>query len=178
MDQALQDKQVLFLEHYARTGIVAAACRASGVTRQEYKRWCEDDEDFEELAQDAREDALDDAELELRQRGVEGSKEPVIWQGMPVYKRDPETGDIELDDNFEKVPLTITVKSDKLLQLYMQGNRQRYRDKTELALTDGAGGPPKMAATVQIIGADGKPVDASTMFTDQKASTDGESEDS
>lgn len=79
---ATDTQKQAFLDEYARTGIVADACRAAGISRPTYVRWRDTDEEFRIAFLDAQEDAADAAESELRRRAIEGVvREKVIGSG-------------------------------------------------------------------------------------------------
>lgn len=66
------DKQK-FLDHLAKTGVVAEALAAAGIkTRPTIIRWRETDEQFAAAYNDALADAADSLEAEARRRAVEG----------------------------------------------------------------------------------------------------------
>lgn len=145
-------KQEAFLEAYEKVGIVGPACQKAGVGRSTYYYWRESDEEFAQKAADAYQLAVDVAELELRNRAVEGIDEIVMYRGEPVWKRDPSTGEIMLDKDFEPIPLTIRRRSDKLLETYMKANRHRYRDKSSVEVSGPEGGPVETKAiTVEYV---------------------------
>lgn len=156
-------KKLKFLEVYAKCGIVQPACTAAGIGRTTYKRWRygegeehQPDPDFVIACQDAYEAAVDEGEMELRERGIHGTEEPVLFRGEPVWKRDPNTGDVLLDDNFNAVPFTIRRRSDRLLELYTKAHRPQYKEKSEVALTGADGGAVKTEHTVTYVLPPGK----------------------
>lgn len=152
--------KVAFIEEFAEHGVIAKACRAIGIARSRYRKWIEEDEVFDTLHKDAREDAVDEGEFELRQRGVVGVEEPVFYQGLPVWKRDPESGEVMRDEETgEQVQLTVRKTSDRLLELYLKANRKaKYGDKTTHEHVGEGGGPIK--ATITFVDAeDGRPAE-------------------
>ncbi|KFH18415.1 hypothetical protein ELZ19_06790 [Brucella abortus] len=165
LDTELMDaRKTAFLEAYARTGVIGDGCRAAGVSRSTYKRWRygskatgeEPDEEFDRACQDALDCAVDDAELELRRRAVEGVEEVMTYRGEPVWRRDPATGEVLLDDDFNPIPFTISRRSDKLLEVYVKAHRAQYRDKGSLELGGMGGGPIEQAVTVRYVLPDGR----------------------
>lgn len=149
--------KVSFIEEFSNHGVVAQACRVIGISRSRYRKWMEEDEVFAILHKDAREDAIDQGEMELRRRAVEGHVEPVLFHGSPVWKRDPQSGEILYDDDGEPVPLTVRKISDRLLEIYLKANRKaKYGDKTTHEHVGEGGGPIK--ATITFVDADeGRP---------------------
>lgn len=125
-----EKRQDLFLKAYSKCGIVGHACDAVGISRSTVHQWRDTDQEFKKRMLAAHEDALDLAELELRRRGIEGVEEPVIFSGKVVYKRDPYTGEIIVDDDGQPIPLTINRRSDRLLEVFMQAKRPEYNRKS------------------------------------------------
>lgn len=144
-----------FLEVYAQVGEIQPACNAATISRTTYQRWCKEDEEFAQACVDAKLASVDAAVVELRTRGVEGVEEVVLYKGEPVWKRDPDTGDIMLDDELRPVPFTRRVRSDRLLEVYVKAHRREYRDKGELALTGADGGPVNHSIEVTFVDSDG-----------------------
>ena len=149
-------KQSAFLQAYSLSGVIGTACQAVSVSRSTVRKWREDDEQFEERFQDAFENAIDPVEEELRKRAMLGFEKPVIYQGVPMWRRDPLTGEVLLDDNFEPIPLTEPVQNNDLLKLYIAANRGKYNPKTTLE-HQGPGGTSLLPRTidVQFVKADG-----------------------
>jgi len=150
-------RQAAFLQAYSLTGVIGTACQAVGVSRTTVRKWREDDEVFEERFADAFEDAVDPVEEELRKRAMLGFEKPVIYQGMPMWRRDPLTGEVLLDDDFNPIPLTEPVQNNDLLKLYIAANRGKYNPKTTLE-HQGPGGTSLTPRKVQVVfvKADGK----------------------
>ena len=121
-----------FVEAYAANAAsIAPACAAAGVCRSTYKRWRNEDPEFDARLDEAYEAAVDEAEAEVRRRGVDGWEEPVVHKGAVMYRLDPFTGLPALGDDFEPVPLTVNRRSDRMLELYVRANRAGYRDRGE-----------------------------------------------
>jgi hypothetical protein len=109
-----------FLGTLAKDGIVAVACRKSGVSVAAAYEHRKNDAAFALAWDDALEAAVDKAEQELYRRGVLGVKEPVYYQGV--------------------VAGHVLRYSDGLLQAYLKAKRRReFGDKTEIT---GASGSP------------------------------------
>lgn len=124
MSKAKQNK---FLKELGQHGIVGRALKTVNATRQDYDNWCNDG-DFKARSAWAIEDAVDFAEDILRQRAVDGLPEEILYKGQPVYKRDPDTGELLLDaETGAPQPLTIKRRSDDLLKFYLQANRNKYQ---------------------------------------------------
>ena len=152
LDTELMDsRKVKFLEAYAQTGIIGPACDGAGISRTTYKNWRNADEDFDLACADAFEAAVDAAELELRTRAVEGVEEPILYKGEPVWRRDPDTGAVLLDKEFNPIPFTVHRKSDRLLEVYTKAHRKVYSDKVSLEHTGKDGAPIDQKVTVQYV---------------------------
>lgn len=145
-----------FLEAYALTGVIGPACDAVGISRSCYQRWRREDGDFDAACADAFDAAVDAAELELRTRGVEGVEEVVLYKGEPVWRRDPHTGHVLLDDEFNPIPFTIHRRSDRLLEVYAKAHRPVYREKSGVELTGKDGMPLVTDITVKYVLPDGR----------------------
>ncbi len=125
-----------FVEAYAANAAsIAPACLAAGVSRSTYKRWRRDDPDFDAHLEEAYQEAVDEAEAEVRHRGVHGVEESVIHKGELMYQTDPISGVLVLDDDFMPVVLTVNRKSDRMLELYVKANRADYRDRRDTRVT-------------------------------------------
>lgn len=134
----------------ARHGTQRMAAKAAGVCRSTISNWLAEDEDFRKAMHDAKEDHVDTALEAIYERGVVGDEQLVFHQGEPIAKRDPDTGEKMLDDDFEVIYWTRTVKSDQLLLAFAKAHRQEYRDKGELALTGPDGGPVKTDQNITV----------------------------
>ncbi len=133
MDDGLREVlQGLYLRAYALNGIIQPACDAAGISRSTMYRWKEEYGDFARACDDALQAAVDAAELELRTRAVGGVEEPVLYKGEPVWRRDPVTGAVFLDEDFNPVPFVVHRRSDRLLEVYMKGHRKLYSDRQQL----------------------------------------------
>lgn len=141
--------QARFLRSFAKHGVVGPALREVDVDRATLDLWRQDDA-FEARMAEALEDAVDEAEAELRRRAVHGTVRLLFHQGSPIWKRDPATGEVLLDDNFEPIAYTENERSDALLALYMKANRTKYADKSKVEL-GGPGGAPLQVITQYVL---------------------------
>lgn len=146
-------QQDLFLKAYAKRGIIREGLEAAGIDRALLRQW-EEDEDFQARMADAREDAVDSAEGELVRRAVEGNVNILFHAGAPIWMRDPATGEVLLDDDFNPIPYCEREYSDSLLALYLKANRRKYGDKSSVELS-GPGGSPLNIVTTYVL-PDGK----------------------
>lgn len=150
----LTDTQTRFLDHYAKNGVVQHALDHVHLHRSVLKDWRRNPQ-FVEALNEAREASVELAEGELRRRAV-GYEENLIFQGSVVYQRDPATGDLLLDDNFEPIPFKVKKHSDRLLEVFMKANDPKYNDKTRVEHTGEDGGPIKGELTVKYVMPEGK----------------------
>lgn len=134
-----------FISHLADSGNVAEAARRIGISRwlaYDWKRKSTDgtalvminmDADsqlpFHEAWDAALEEAADDIEAEVHRRAVKGFEEPVVHQGEQCFVRDPETGELERDENGRPVPLTVRKYSDRMLEILIKARKpERFRE--------------------------------------------------
>ena len=104
-----------FLEAFAETGIMRAACEAVGVSRATIWHWQEHDADFGAAYQQARALADDALRKEIHRRGVEGIEKPVFWKGQQVA--------------------TVREYSDTLLIFQAKARMPEYRDQSKIEHT-------------------------------------------
>lgn len=119
-----------FLTAFRASGNVKRSLNTIKEHRSTLRKWLKEDEDFRknfmEIERDWFEERLDDADDECFRRAVTGVPEPVVYKGMIVYELD-ENGEYLLDDNFEKIPVTVRKTSDTALGLYLKCNHPRYK---------------------------------------------------
>lgn len=90
MATAAQTKRIrkkgrnLFLKSLASTGNVGLSVEAAGIGRSTVYEWREKDGTFAKEWDTALADASDVLEAEARRRAVEGTQEPVFYQGVKV----------------------------------------------------------------------------------------------
>lgn len=108
----LEGVKLAYCQELARTGAPLSAAHSVGWTRRTLSKEKKEDPVFREAISEASRIAGERILLELSNRAYNGEETPAINQGMPIYKRDPKTGDIELDDNFEPIVLVYR-KHDK-----------------------------------------------------------------
>lgn len=153
LKQARKDK---YVEALTKVGIIGPASEAAGVHRRTILDWQKADPEFAKACDDAFETAIDAAEVMVRERGVEGWEKPVIYKGEPMFRRDPVSGEILLDDNFEPIPLTESIRNDDLLKFYMEANRQKYNRKTKLEHSGPNGGDIPTGLKIRFVSSDGE----------------------
>lgn len=157
-DQTTQEKlreakKQAALDGMRAHGTKTAAARAAGVGLSTLSAWYanEDDDSFKKALDMAEQEFVDDAVQELHKRAVTGDEQLVFFKGMPIPKRNPETGDPELDEDFEPVYYTRNVKSDRLLEVLLKSKRPEYREKYDLALMGPDGGAVKTDTRIEIV---------------------------
>ena len=74
-------KKKIFLETLAKTSNISEAARAAGLTRVQVCNAYEIDEKFALAWRAAVDEAVDDLEQEARRRALDGTEEPVFYQG-------------------------------------------------------------------------------------------------
>lgn len=145
-----------YVEALREVGIIGAALSIAGFSRKSLRNWQAEDDEFMEDCQDAHQDAIDKAELVVRERGVDGWEEPVTYKGQPLYKRDPLTGDQLLDEDFMPIPLTVPRRNDELLKFFMSGNSAKYgTKKSQIEMSGPDGGPFHTERWVRFVDSDG-----------------------
>jgi len=156
-DDLRASKKAKFLEAYCGLGIIGPCCTAADISRSTYNNWRDADEIFDAACDEAYLVAIELAEMELRARAVDGIEEPVLYKGEPVWKRDPATGNILLDDEtFDPIPFTTIRKSDDLLKFFIKGHMENYREKGSLEVTGKGGKDLNTPLTIQYVLPDGK----------------------
>jgi hypothetical protein len=140
-------KQHSFLAAYAECGIIADAARAAGIGRRSHYDWLQNDAsgEYKQAFEDAEEEAIERMESECRRRAVEGTREPVIYQGKLCYTpMIDDSGAVvrDAEGNPLAVPLTVPRKSDNLLMFVLKAKRpDKYRDNATVEHTGTGGGP-------------------------------------
>ena len=134
------------VEAYRRSPSLRAACTAVDCPASTAYQWKNNDEEFAEALIEAREHYRDSLR-EMAQKRAEGVEKPVIYKGELMYKRDPLDNSLLLDSNFEPIPLTECVHSDRILETLMTGNLPEHRrsgggGSIGLELGGGDGRPP------------------------------------
>lgn len=121
--------QATFLEAFANTANVRAACKKASIDRSQVYRWQEHDEQFSLRFKQAEAEANDMLRAAAWRRGVEGVEEPVISMGTQVYT--------------DGKPLTKRVYSDMLLSLLMKARMPEFREKSQVDVNANVSGEVK-----------------------------------
>jgi len=151
-------KHARFIASLALDGNVTRACRESGADRPTVYDRRKNDPVFAQQWADALEVVADRIEAEALRRAVTGVKEPVIYQGVPMYlHRLDEHGRSLLDENGKPIydldedgrpkVLSVMKYSDSLLSQMLKAKRKEYRDSSKLELTGAEGGPLQIEET-------------------------------
>lgn len=111
--------QAKFLESFAKTANVRAACMDAGIDRSLVYQWAEHNDEFSLRFKQAELDANDVIRAELYRRAIEGTEKPVVSMGRVA--RDEE-GKI----------LMIREYSDNLLALLAKSRMPEFREKTQV----------------------------------------------
>lgn len=104
-----------------------AACDMASVTYSTAYAWKSKDTEFAEAYAEARQLAMDRLREEAYKRAMEGYERPVLYKGQAMYRRDPVTNFLLLDDDFNPIPLTERVISDRILEKIMEANLPEHR---------------------------------------------------
>jgi hypothetical protein len=156
-------RQELFIKALQIRGNYASAAIDAGICYETQKGWRKESPDFAATCAAALEVFKGSLMNEIVRRGRDGFEEPVIFQGRVMYKHDPNTGRVMLDDDLEPIPLTVRKHSDPLLASLAESTGVLAGKKGASVTIDGlpdgeAGGDMKV--TVKIIRAkDGKRVE-------------------
>jgi hypothetical protein len=76
--------KAVFVDSFAKCGIVSAAARVAGISRQHAYRAAKSDTEFAAAWAEAREEAADELEFEARRRAKDGVVRPVYQGGKKV----------------------------------------------------------------------------------------------
>jgi hypothetical protein len=159
MGERRRARVMAYVAALAECGTKNQAARLAGIAYDTVSKWRRhDDEEFRESFRELENAALaqfgDTLVDEAVIRGRDGWHEPVIYKGEQAYVRNPLTGEILLDANFNPVPLTILKKSDtilgKLMDLYLGGGKKGL----SVSVGNGDGDLPSRI-TIEFVESDG-----------------------
>lgn len=122
------DKWAKFIDHYKRHGTLARARDVAGITKDEFRRKLTENPDFLDEITEAEDVYHDLIRESFTTRGLHGYEEPVIYQGQLQYKKD-EFGDYILDENLERIPLTVRKYSDTMAIALAKSKLPEFKDK-------------------------------------------------
>jgi len=132
------------------------ACLQAGVNYSTGKKWRKEDEEFAKALAMADDERRDHLREEAQRRAVEGWEKPVLYKGEMVYHRDPVTKELLLDDDFNPIPLTEKVISDRILERVLEANVPEYARKSSVELSGPNGGDIPTSVTIKFIKSDGE----------------------
>lgn len=116
------EKLTAFCAALAETGIVAKACKAVDISRQQAYKWRQSMPEFAKAWDDALEIGITALEDEAHRRAFEGTDEPVFHQGAMCG--------------------SMRRYSDTLAIFLLKAHRpDKYRENTRMELTGANGGP-------------------------------------
>jgi hypothetical protein len=127
---SMEARKRAFLDALAIAGVVTSACESAGVARKTAYHWRDVDPAFAEEWDEALATATDRLEAEAHRRAVLGNEEPVFHRGQLVFKRDPDTGEVLRDSNGDPIPMTVSKRSDRLLEVMLSAKKVEYSRKT------------------------------------------------
>lgn len=149
------EKKQSFLEHLARGLSAPQVADAAGVNVMTAYAWRRNDPEIAEIWQDV---------TSIRRERIEVALERKILGALrdfgETHLRDPSTGDLVLDDDFEPIPLDDVVNSKHLGELAMRfyGAVTGARDAPHTAVQVNVERPADPSpAEVRIVNADGTP---------------------
>ena len=119
---SMEARKRTFLTALAIAGVVTSACETTGVSRKTAYTWRDGDPAFADEWDDALATATDRLETEAHRRAVLGVEEPVFHRGQLVFKRD-EKGEIVRDSNGDPIPMTVSKRSDRLLEILLAAKK-------------------------------------------------------
>ena len=124
-----------FLESFRKRGIILAACRETGVTRDTVRFWRTNDPKFEAAYLEAEIESTEVMEQEALRRGVDGLTRKKFDKGEPLI--DPETGRQYVEREY----------SDSLLMFMLKARKpSTYREPRQGSAPEGLGVPPEAMA--------------------------------
>lgn len=113
-----------FIATVVATDNLSAACRAVGISRTTLSRHLQEDPDFAQALQQARDEAADELEGIVRARAIHGTPKRLWYKGEPVI--DPETGEQAVEVEYNVVRELAMLKAAKPM---------RYRDRADVNVT-------------------------------------------
>lgn len=131
------------------------ACIQAGVPYSTGVQWKNQDEEFGKAVAAARDEYRETLRETAHERAVSGWERVVFHKGEPVWKRDPKTGEIMLDEDFNPIPWTEKVVSDRILERVMEANVPEYAKKSSLEVSGPNGGSIPTEIKVTLVKSDG-----------------------
>lgn len=145
-----QQQKAAFLAAYKEFGHDGAAVATTGITFAELNEW-KNDEHFNVQYEEAFELFSGTLVREAIVRARDGWEEPLVHHGEVQYLKDPETGQVVLDDELKPIPATIRKKSEGLLKLALKANIDQYNPQSKVEMAGPEGEPLTNNITVEFI---------------------------
>ena len=141
--QESHPKKAEVIQAMAHAPTLSRAADISGVSPSTAHTWRRIDPVFQAALEEVRPLFVDSLRDVVHDRAVLGYQKPVLYKGQIQYQRDPRTGDLVLDENFEPMVLMERVHSDRLLERVLEANvpeyaRQAASTNVNVAAGDGA----------------------------------------
>jgi hypothetical protein len=115
-----QNKKGKFLDQFGATGLVGKSAEAVGIGRRTVYNWLDNDPEFHQQFEYAREQFVEMLEAEAKRRACDGVDKPIFYQGQLVE--------------------TVKEYSDTLMIFLLKANApDKYRERVEHS---GEGGGP------------------------------------
>ena len=162
-------QQSAFLAAYKEFGHDGAAVATAGITLSELQHWKEDEQFFLKY-EEAFELFSGTLVREAIVRARDGWDEPIVHHGEVQYLKDPETGQVLLDDELKPIPATIRKKSEGLLKLALKANIEQYNPQSKVEMAGPEGEPLTNNITVEFI----QPGDKQEASTDEQGKLEDE----
>lgn len=109
------DRKQKFLDHYRLTGLYYMSAGVAGVSGQTVRHHIQNDKEFGAAAEQAMQDWLDEAELKIMSRAIDGVEEPVIG-----------------GKNRDEIVAHVKRYSDGLASQLLRAKRPEYREKQQI----------------------------------------------
>jgi len=146
-----QKNLLLFIQTIRQTACVSTAAAEVGISTRLSYVWKKDPElkvtlengescTFKEAWEEALEFAIDKLEREARKWALDGQPESVVYQGQQAWLRDPETMEIKRDVQGNPIPLTIHVRSPRMMEILLKAHRPKFREKPPAEEQKGSAG--------------------------------------
>lgn len=135
---------------------VTYAAKRSGVRPTDVWGWRKTVDGFaahEKRLWDVARDVIRD---EVRRRALYGNQRVVLVNGQPLPMRNPTTGEIMLDEDFNPMWVTVTEVSDRMLELDARvTGLLKEEGGVKVSVEDGAEGQAPGKVTIEIVRSDG-----------------------
>lgn len=135
---------------------VTYAAKRSGVRPTDVWNWRKQVEGFSQHEKRLWDVARDVIRDEVRRRALYGNQRVVLVNGQPLPMRNPTTGEIMLDEDFNPMWVTVTEVSDRMLELDARvTGLLKEEGGVKVSVEDGAEGQAPGKVTIEIVRSDG-----------------------